>query len=131
MLDGKNSIQPAPGQGWDTDNSSSPSGICYSRMLLLASLLLAANRVVVFNLGDRRKGYFDDLAVRALYFHAGRGECLSGLHAPDNASHALAINRHYLDIVLAVKRLKGRKCFCDFHDYLFSEVSTPLGPKPC
>ncbi len=106
-------------------------GICYSRLPLPVSLLLTANRVVVFNLGDRRKGYFDDLAVRAFYFHAGGGECLSGLHAPDNAPHALAINRHDLDIVLAVQRLKGRKCFCDFHVYLFSEVQTPLGHKLC
>lgn len=93
---------------------------------LPVNLLLTAHRVVVFNLGDRRKGYFDDLAVRALYLHAGRGECLSGLHAPDNAPHALAVNSHDFDIVLAVQRLKGRKCFCDFHVYLFSEVPKPL-----
>lgn len=104
-------------------------GVCYFRLPLPVSLLLTAHRVVVFNLGDRRKGYLDDLAVRALYLHAGGGECLSGLHAPDNAPHALAVNRHDLDIVFAVQRLKGRKCFCDFHVYLFSEVQTALGRK--
>src|SRR2546423_1032002 len=81
------------------------------RLLLPAalpvSLLLAAHRVVVFNLGDSRKGYFDDLAVRAFYFHAWGGECLSGFHAPDNAPHALSVNRHDLDIVFAVQWLKG------------------------
>ena len=96
---------------------------------LPVNLLLTAHRVVVFNLGDRRKGYFDDLAVRALYLHAGRGECLSGLHAPDNAPHALAVNRDDLDIVFTVQRLKGRKCFCDFHVYLFSEVQNPFGTQ--
>lgn len=84
---------------------------------------------MVFNLGDRGKGYLDDLAVRAFYLHAWGGEGLSGLHAPDNAPHALSVNRHDLDIVFAVQRLKGRKCFCDFHVYLFSEVQTPLGHR--
>ena len=96
---------------------------------LPVSLLLAAHRVVVFDLGDRRKGYLDYLAVRAFYLHARGGECLSGLHAPDNAPHALTVNRHDLDIVLAVQRLKGRKCFCDFHVYLFSEVPNPFGTQ--
>ena len=101
----------------------------YSRLPLLVRLLVTAHRVVVFNLGDRRKGYLDDLAVRALYLHAGGGECLGGLHAPDNAPHALTVNRHDLDIVFAVQRLKGRKCFCDFHVYLFSEVQNRFGTQ--
>ena len=91
------------------------------RLLLPATLpsasssLLTAHRVVIFNLSDRRKGNLDDLAVRAFYLHAWGGECLSGLHAPDNTAHALAVNRHDLDIVFAIQRLKGRKCFGDFH----------------
>jgi len=96
---------------------------------LPVSLLLAAHRVVVFNLGDRGKGYLYDLAVRAFYLYAWGGECLSGFHAPDNAPHALSVNSHDLDIVFAVQWLKGCECFCDFHVYLFFEVQTPLGHK--
>src|SRR6266850_3645143 len=92
-------------------------------------LLLATHRVVVFNLGDGRKGYLDDLAVRAFYLHARGSECLSGLHAPDNAPHALSVNRHDLDIVFAVQWLQGCECFCDFHVYLFFEGQTTLGHK--
>ena len=82
--------------------------------------------VMVFNFGDRRKRYFDDLAVSAFYLDAWGGECLSGFHAPDNASHALAIKSYDLNIVFAVQRLKGRKCFSNFHDDLFSNLGSSL-----
>jgi len=90
-------------------------------------LLLTA--VVVFDFGDRRKRYLDDLAIGAFYLHAWSGECLSGFHAPDNAPHTLAVNRHDLNIVFAVQRLKGRKCFRDFHVSLFSKVQSPWDPN--
>ncbi len=128
MRAGKNSRQPAHGTSRSRWQEQPDCGVCYSRPLP-ATLLLTAHRVVVFNLGDRRKGYLDDLAVRAFYLHAWGGEGLSGFHAPDNAPHALAVKRHDLDIVFAVQRLKGRKCFCDFHVYLFSEVQNAFGTQ--
>jgi hypothetical protein len=92
------------------------------------SVCLLLTAVVVFDFGDRRKRYLDDLAIGAFYLHAWSGECLSGFHASDHTPHALAINRHDLNIVFAVERLKGRKCFRDFHVSLFSEVQ-PLGTR--
>jgi hypothetical protein len=85
---------------------------------------------VILDLGDRRKRYFDDLAVGAFYLHTWSGECLGGLHASDNAPHALAVNRYDLNIVFPVERLKGRKCFSDFHVYLFSEARLGIQTFP-
>jgi hypothetical protein len=82
--------------------------------------------VVIFDFGDRRKRYLDNLAIGAFYLDAWSRECLSGFHAPDNAADALAVNRYDLNIVFAVQRLKCRKCLCDFHVYLFSEVQAFL-----
>jgi hypothetical protein len=84
---------------------------------------------MVLNLCDRRKRYLDDLAIGAFDLYAWSGEGLSGLHAPDNAPHALAVNRYNLNIIFAVQRLKGRKCFCDFHVYLVFEFAQPLGER--
>lgn len=85
---------------------------------------------MVLDLGNSGKRYLNDLAISAFYLDAWGCECLSGFHAPDNAPHALAINSYNLDIVFAVKRLQGRKCFSDFHDYP-SEVRPFRGAERC
>lgn len=85
---------------------------------------------MVFDLGDRRKRYLDDLAVSAFHLHAGSSECLGGFHASDNAAHAQTVNRYDLDIVFAVQRLKCRKCFSNFHDYPFSKFDFFGGSRP-
>jgi hypothetical protein len=69
---------------------------------------------VVFNLGDRRKRYFDYLTVCAFYLDAGSCEGLSGFHAANNAPHALSIHRYNLNVVFAVERPQGSECFSDF-----------------
>lgn len=81
---------------------------------------------MVFDFGDRRERYLDDLAVGAFYLDARSGEGLSSFHASHNTPYALPVKRYDLNIVLAVQRLKGRKCFGDFHVYLFSD-SNALG----
>jgi hypothetical protein len=50
-----------------------------------------------------------------LHHYAGRGEGLGGFHAANDASDALSIHRHNLNIVFAVERLQGSKCFGNFH----------------
>jgi hypothetical protein len=39
----------------------------------------------------------------------------------------LPVKRYDLNIVFTVQRLKGRKCFGDFHVYLFFRNSIALG----
>jgi hypothetical protein len=89
-----------------------------------ACFLPLATGVMVFDFGDRRERYFDDLAVGTFDLDAGSGEGLSGFHASHNTPHALPVKRYDLNIVFAVQRLKGRKCFGDFHVYLFSAIQT-------
>jgi hypothetical protein len=76
------------------------------------SCLLA---IMVLDLSDRGKRYLDYLAIRTLHLYAGGCEGLSRFHTANNATHALAIHRYNLNIVLAVKWLKGSKCLGNFH----------------
>ena len=73
--------------------------------------------VMIFNLGDRRKRYFDDLAARTLHLDTRSGQSLCGFHAPNNAANATAVECDDLNVVFPIKRLECRKCFCDFHSY--------------
>jgi hypothetical protein len=75
---------------------------------------------VVFDLSNGGKRYLNDLTIGAFYLNAWSGERLRGFHAPDNASHSLAVNRNYLNIVFAIQRLQGRQCFGYFHVFLIS-----------
>jgi len=78
--------------------------------------------VMIFDLGDRRKRYFDDLAARTLHLDTRSGQSLCGFHAPNNAANATAVEGNDLNVVFPVKRLECRKCFSDFHSY-----SRPFG----
>jgi hypothetical protein len=80
--------------------------------------------VMVFDFGYGGKRYLYDLAVLTLHLHARRGQGLSGFHAPNDASDALAIERDDLDIVFAVERPERRECFCHFHRCLLSFPSS-------
>ena len=82
---------------------------------------------MIFDFSDRRERNLNYFAISALYLHAGSSEGLSGFHASDDAPHALAVNRYNLNIIFAIKRLKGRKCFGYFHVYLFFEIRAPAG----
>jgi len=62
--------------------------------------------VVIFDLGDVRETYFYDFAVSALDFDTGGREGLSGFHATNHTTHALAIGRNNLNIVFSVQRLQ-------------------------
>jgi hypothetical protein len=82
--------------------------------------------IVILDLRDRGKRYFNYFTIRAFHLHAGGREGLSGLHAPNNAPDALSINRYNLDIVLAVERLQGSKCFGNFHAGFFLQRSSAI-----
>ena len=85
------------------------------RLLFTASMVL--------NLRDRRKWDLDDSTIRAFYFDTWSSQSLRGFHALHNAADAPAVEGYDFNIVLAVKRLKCRKCFGDFH-------SCPIPPEP-
>ena len=68
-----------------------------------ATCLLA---VVIFDLGDVRKGYLDEFAIGALNFDAGGGQRLGRFHAPHDTADTPAIDRDDLDIVFTVERLQ-------------------------
>jgi hypothetical protein len=70
---------------------------------------------MVFDFSDCGKRYFDYFTVCAFHLYAGGGERLSSFHAPHDATDALAIHRHDLNIILPVKRLQGSKCLGNFH----------------
>lgn len=70
---------------------------------------------MIFDLGDRREGDLNDLAVGAFDLHAGSGERLGGFHAFNSAAHTLAIGGNNLDVVLTVKRLQRCECLGYFH----------------
>jgi hypothetical protein len=61
--------------------------------------------IVVYYLDDVGERYFDYLAVGAFHFDAGLGKRLRGLHAADDAAHAVAVVCENLYVVFAVKRL--------------------------
>lgn len=77
---------------------------------------------MVFDFGDRRKRYFDDLTARTFHLDTRSGQSLCGFHAPDDAANAPAVEGDDLNVVFPVERLEGRKCFSDFHSY-----SRPFG----
>lgn len=67
--------------------------------------LVPTDGVMVFYFGDLRKRDLNYFAIRAFHFDAGCGQRLSSLHAFYNAAHALAVNRHNFNVVLAVEWL--------------------------
>lgn len=87
-------------------------------------LLIPARRIVILDLGDRRKRYLHYLPVRAFHLDAGSCESLSGFHAANDAPHALAIHRYNLNIIFSVQRLQGCEGFSYFHVSISSEVHT-------
>ena len=91
--------------------------------------------VMIFDLGDRRKRYLDDLTTRTFHLDTRSGQSLCGFHALNDAANAPTIQGHDLNVVFPIKRLECRKCFSDFHGY-----SCPFGAhgieaheliKPC
>jgi hypothetical protein len=92
---------------------------------LFAVCLLPGDGVMVFYFGDLRKWDLNYLAIRAFHFDAGCGQRLSSLHAFYNAAHALAVNHHDFNIVLAVEWLQSRERFSYFHVLLFPPNSNP------
>jgi hypothetical protein len=73
--------------------------------------------IVVYDLGDGRKWYLDDLASGHFYLHARRSQCLCGLHAADDAAHAIAIRGDDLHVVPAVEWLECGEGFGHFHSF--------------
>ncbi len=72
--------------------------------------------VVVFDLRNRRERYLHDLAICNLHLYAGSGEGLGSFHAANCATHAPAVGRYNLYIVLAIKRLQSCECLGNFHN---------------
>jgi len=70
---------------------------------------------MVDNLDDGRERDFHNLAVRPLDLNAGRGQCLSGLHAADDAAHTITVARHNFDVAFAIERLERRQGPGNFH----------------
>jgi hypothetical protein len=77
-----------------------------------ATILLG---IVILDLSYRGKRYLDYLAVRAFHLDAWGCECLGGLHAANDATHAFASNCNNLNIIFTVKRLQRREGFSYFH----------------
>ena len=77
---------------------------------------------MILDLRYRRKRYLHNLTVCNLNLDAGSGEGLGGLHASNCATHAPAVGRNDLDVVLAVKRLQCRECLSDFHSFILPEA---------
>ena len=72
----------------------------------MRSFPLCLLAVVIFDLGDVGKGYFNEFAIGALNFYAGSSECLGRFHAPHDTSDTPAVNHDDLDIVFTVERLQ-------------------------
>ena len=73
--------------------------------------------IVIFDLRYCGKRNLHDLAICNLDFYAGSGEGLGGFHASHCATHAPAVRRNNLHIVLPVQRLQSGECFGDFHKF--------------
>lgn len=70
---------------------------------------------MVNDLYDVGEGDFDDFAVGALNLDAGLGEGLCGLHAADDAAHAISVFGDDFDIIFIIERPERRESFCYFH----------------
>jgi hypothetical protein len=81
---------------------------------------------------DGGKRYLDDLAVGYFHLQARGRQCLCGLHAADDAAHAIAVRGNDLYVVLAVERLECCEGFGDFHFIVtaLSSVSSDLHFEP-
>jgi hypothetical protein len=90
----------------------------YCLLLTCSRLLFRGIEVDYFS--DAGKSYLNYFAIGRLDFHARCGQCLRSLHAANNAPDTLTVGGDYLDIIFAVKRLKGRKGLGNFHDYQYS-----------
>ena len=75
----------------------------------------SGGHVVVLNFRDCRERDLHDLPARDLDLHARCGERLGGLHASHCPTHAPAVRRNNLHIVLAIKRLERCECLGNFH----------------
>lgn len=71
---------------------------------------------MVFDLRYSGKRDLHDLAICDLDFYAGSGEGLGGFHAANCATHAPAVGRNNLHIILTIKGLESRECLSDFHN---------------
>ena len=71
---------------------------------------------MIFDLCNRRKRDLHDLAICNLDLYAGSSEGLGGFHAPNCATHAPAVSRNNLYIVLPIQGLQSRECLSDFHN---------------
>lgn len=58
--------------------------------------------IVIFDLGNVRKGYLDEFAIGALNFDAWGGERLGGFHAPNDATNTPSIDHDDLNIIFTV-----------------------------
>jgi hypothetical protein len=85
------------------------------KLLLRPADRLLSTASMILNLRDRGKWYLDDFTIRTFYFDTWSSQSLRGFHALHNAADAPAVEGYDFNIVLAVKRLKCRKCFGDFH----------------
>ena len=74
------------------------------------------HRIEVDYFSDAGKSDLNYFAVGTLDLDARGGQCLRSLHAANNAPDTLTVGGDYLDIIFAVKRLKGRKGLGNFHD---------------
>lgn len=72
-----------------------------------ASVAARSLAIMIFDLGNVGKRYFDEFAIRALYLDAGSGECLGCLHATHDATDTAAINHDNLYIIFAVEWLQS------------------------
>jgi hypothetical protein len=98
--------------------SGYPLRSAYCLLLTCSRLPFRGVEVDYFRYAGKRD--LDYFAIGNLDLDARRGQCLSSLHAANNAPDTLTVGGDYLDIIFAVKRLKGRKGFGNFHDYQYS-----------
>jgi hypothetical protein len=72
---------------------------------------------MIYDFGDGRKRYLDDLSSGHFHLEARRSQCLGGLHAADDAAHAIAVRGDDLHVVLAVEWLECCEGFGHFHSF--------------
>src|SRR6185369_15551142 len=85
---------------------------------------------MITDLRNAWKRNLDNFAVSNLHLDARRGECLRSFHAVNCSPYPSAVRGNNLDVVLAVKRCKCRKCLRDFHSLILRlGVSSVKRPK--
>lgn len=71
--------------------------------------------IMIYDFGDGRERYLDDLAISPLNLDARCRQCLRRFHAANDTANAVTVARDDLDIIFAVERPQGCEGFSNFH----------------